>query len=89
MAATPAEQPEAVYREALKSAPQDYRLHESFAHFLDETDGLMEATPEQETGARLLLQYYFPYYVLGTLLKQQGRLGEERESLLKAAAWDA
>ncbi len=86
MAATPAPEARKIYLDALERAPRDFNLHQNFAEFLDATGNAKEAADEETTLCSLIPHYYFPYYSLGTLLKQQGRLAEAREALLKAAA---
>jgi len=86
MAATPVPEATDVYLAALKRAPQDYRIHENFAEFLEVTRDLKQATAERKTVCGLIPHYYFPYYSLGTLLKEQGQLADAQDSLLQAAA---
>lgn len=86
MDATPVSDAKAVYLEALKHAPDDYRLHENFADFLEITHDLAGAVEERKTVCGLIPHYYFPYYSLGRALKEQGQLAEAETALLKAAA---
>jgi tetratricopeptide (TPR) repeat protein len=73
-----------VYVEALKRAPADHGLHEAFAEFLEDTRDLAQAAAERQRVCELIPQYYFPYYSLATVLKDQGKLGPAREALLRA-----
>lgn len=86
MAATPAEEVRETYLAALKRAPNDFRLHENFAEFLEVTGDLKAATAERKLVCDLIPHYYFPYYLVGRLLREQGQLDEASSFLRSAAA---
>jgi len=75
-----------VYLLALRRAPENYRLHENYAEFLEATKDLKTAIAERKKICELNPEYYFPYYTLGVDLKEAGALAEAREALLKADA---
>ena len=79
------EQARIVYLSALSRAPENFRLHENYAEFLEDRKELPSAIAERRKVCELLPCYYFPWYALGTLLKDAGALGDAREALLKAA----
>jgi tetratricopeptide (TPR) repeat protein len=74
------------YLRALRRAPENFRLHENYAEFLEATDELNLAIVERRKVCELLPHTYFPYFTLGVDLKEAGALAEAREMLLKAAA---
>ena len=76
----------AVYVEALRRAPDDFKLHENFAEFLNDVHEGKAAIAERQKVCELIPHYYFPFFSLGELLRDQGRLPEALESLQKAAA---
>lgn len=75
-----------VYLRALGRAPENFRLHENYAEFLEARNELKPAIAERKKVCELIPGYYFPYYALGLDLKQAGDLAEAREALLKADA---
>ena len=75
-----------VYLRALRRAPENYRLHENYAEFLEATKDLKTAIAERKKVCELNPEYYFPYYTLGVDLKEAGDLAEAREAQLKADA---
>jgi tetratricopeptide (TPR) repeat protein len=75
-----------VYLRALRRAPEDFRLHENYAEFLEATHELKPAVAERRKVCELLPHYYFPHYSLGLTLKEAGELAEARQALLEAAA---
>jgi tetratricopeptide (TPR) repeat protein len=75
-----------IYSRALRRAPENYRLHENFAEFLEATQQLPLAIAERKKVCELVPYYYFPFYSLGVDLKDAGSFGEARDALLKAAA---
>ncbi len=83
-AASPAQARE-VYLEALRRAPQDHCLDENYAEFLEATHDLAQAIVERRKARDLIPHFYFPHFILGRLLKEQGRLPEALECLQKAA----
>jgi tetratricopeptide (TPR) repeat protein len=74
-----------VYLEALRRAPQDHNLHENYAEFLEATHDPAQAIVERQKVRELIPHFYFPHYILGRLLKEQGRLTEALACLQKAA----
>ncbi|HWH68033.1 MAG TPA: tetratricopeptide repeat protein, partial [Candidatus Sulfotelmatobacter sp.] len=86
MAATPHAQARTVYTEALQHDPDNYRLHDNYAEFLDLVGDLKEAAVERGKSRDLIPYYYFSHYSLGLVLKELGRLDEARDALLQAVA---
>ena len=76
----------ATYLRALRRAPDNFRLHENYAEFLEAMHELKPAIAEREKVCALIPYTYFPYYTLGMDLKESGALAETRAVLLKAAA---
>jgi tetratricopeptide (TPR) repeat protein len=74
------------YLRALRRAPENFRLHENYAEFLEAMHELKPAIAEREKVCELIPFTYFPYYALGVDLKDAGALPEAREALRKAAA---
>jgi tetratricopeptide (TPR) repeat protein len=75
-----------VYQRALRRAPEDYRLHENYAEFLEALREWPAAISAREKVCALLPHSYFPRYALGVDLKDAGALAEARAALLQAAA---
>ena len=84
LASAPTNEPRQVYLEALQRAPEDYRLHENFAVFLESIHALPEATTERRKIRELTPDYYFSEYSLGMVLKEQGQLAEAADCFKKA-----
>lgn len=80
-----AAQAQEIYLQALRRAPENFRLHENYAQFLEARHELQPAIAERKKVCELLPCYYFPYYALGVDLKDAGALAEARKTLLKAA----
>src|ERR1035437_4388223 len=74
------------YLRALRRAPEDFRLHENYAEFLEALHELKPAIAEREKVCELIPYTYFPYSALGVDLIDAGVLPEAREALRKAAA---
>ncbi|HLP76252.1 MAG TPA: tetratricopeptide repeat protein [Candidatus Paceibacterota bacterium] len=74
-----------VYQGALRRAPENVHLHESFAEFLEAVHDLNLAITERQKVCELIPNYYFPHYTLGIDLKEAGKLADARRALLKAA----
>jgi tetratricopeptide (TPR) repeat protein len=83
-----AAQAQQVYSRALARAPDDFRLHQNYAEFLEAIHDLKPAITERKKICDLLPHYYFPFYSLGLLLKEAGELPEARQALVKAALLD-
>jgi tetratricopeptide (TPR) repeat protein len=81
-----AEQAQQVYLRALARAPQNFRLHENYAEFLEARHEWKGAIAEREKVCEQLPCFYFPHYALGLDLKDAGALAEARGVLLKAAS---
>jgi tetratricopeptide (TPR) repeat protein len=77
-----------VYSRAIARAPEDFRLHQNYAEFLEAIHDLKPAIVERKKICELLPHYYFPFYSLGLLLKEAGELAEAKQALLKAASLD-
>ncbi len=73
-----------IYLRALRRRPEDSRLHENYAEFLEARKEFDLATVERRKVCELIPDYYFPYYALGLDLKDAGDLAGAREALLKA-----
>ena len=80
-AAAPARE---VYLTALKESPDDHRLHENFAEFLEETGALDEAAAEWRQVRGLIPHHHVAWFQEGRLLKRRGQL-EAAEPLLSQA----
>jgi tetratricopeptide (TPR) repeat protein len=74
----------ALYRDALLRRPNDFRLHENFAEFLEDIDHLSEAVTEWETVRGLIPHHFAAYVNLGRLLNRLSR-GEGARRNLEAA----
>lgn len=72
------------YLRALRRAPENFRLHENYAEFLEAMHEWNPATTERKKVCELIPDYYFPYYALGVDLKEAGALAEARDALQKA-----
>lgn len=81
-----AAQAQEVYLRALRRAPENFRLHENYAEFLEARHELKSAIAERKEVCELTPHYYFPFYALGVDLKEAGALAEARAALLKAFA---
>jgi len=76
----------AIYTEALKLAPDDPKLHENYAEFLNDVHESKAAIAERRRVCELIPHYYFPFFSLGELLRDQGQLAEAMDALRQAAA---
>jgi tetratricopeptide (TPR) repeat protein len=83
-----AAQAQQVYMRALRPAPENFRLHQNYAEFLESRHEWKAAVAERTKVCELLPYFYFPYYALGLDLKDAGALAEARQALLKAASLD-
>jgi tetratricopeptide (TPR) repeat protein len=81
-----AAQAQNVYSNALARAPQNFRLHQNYAEFLEAREEWKPAIAERAKVCDLLPGFYFPQFSLGLDLKDAGELSEAREALLKAAS---
>jgi tetratricopeptide (TPR) repeat protein len=73
-----------VYLTALRESPDDHRLHENFAEFLEETGALDEAAAEWRRVRELIPHHHVAWFQEGRLLKRLGKL-EAAEPLLSQA----
>lgn len=83
-----AAQAKQVYLRALDRAPDNFRLHQNYAEFLEARHDWKPAIAEREKVCEMLPYFYFPHYALGLDLKDAGALAEARAALLKAASLD-
>ena len=81
-----AAQAQNVYVQALARAPQNFRLHQNYAEFLEAREEWKPAIAERAKVCELLPGFYFPQFSLGLDLKDAGALPEARAALLKAAS---
>lgn len=75
-----------VYVEALRRSPEDFRLHENFAEFLEARREWKPAIAERKKVCELIPHSYFPHYALGLDLKDAGQLQEAHAALSDALA---
>jgi tetratricopeptide (TPR) repeat protein len=73
-----------VYLAALNASPDDHRLHESFAEFLEGTGALDEAAAEWRRLREVIPQHHVAWFQEGRLLKQRGKLAEAEPLLSQA-----
>lgn len=85
IASTPPEQAVQLYETALAGNPQDYRLHENFAEFLEAIHD-RRATLERQKVCELIPHFYFPFYRLGLDLEEDGQFAEALQAFTQAAA---
>jgi tetratricopeptide (TPR) repeat protein len=81
-----AAQAQKIYLQALARGPDNFRLHQNYAEFLEARREWKAAIAERQKVCELLPFFYFPHYALGLDLKDSGALPEARAMLLKAAA---
>jgi tetratricopeptide (TPR) repeat protein len=72
------------FLETLKTAPDDYFVHENFAQFLQSTGDLPQATAEWQRIHDLLPQDYFANFQLGRLLAGQEQWAGAEAALRQA-----
>jgi tetratricopeptide (TPR) repeat protein len=85
MESTPPAQAVQLYESALAARPDDYRLHENFAEFLEATHDPRAVTERQKV-CELIPHFYFPFYRLGLDLEDQGRFADALQAFKQAAA---
>jgi len=73
-----------VYATALKESPDDHRLHENYAEFLEGTGSLDEAAAQWGQVRELIPHHHLAWFHEGRLLRQCGKLAEA-EPLLRQA----
>lgn len=74
----------AVYEGALAKAPEDFRLRENYAEFLEATGDQPGAIAQWRRVAELLPHQAAPQFQLGRLLGREKKFAEAREALGKA-----
>ncbi len=72
------------YLAALKLDPDDHRLHENFAQFLEAVGNLPEAVAEWQRVRQLIPQHHAAYFQAGRLLVRQGKIQPGRALLSQA-----
>lgn len=75
-----------VYVAALRQAPDDHRLHENFAEFLEAVGDLPAATAEWRQVCNLIPQHHLAYFQVGRLSARQGKVAEAEAGLRRAVA---
>jgi len=73
-----------VYEQAVGRAPDDHRLHENFAEFLEATDQLAEAAQQWQHVRDLLPHHYLPWFHVGRLAARQRQYPEAETALGRA-----
>jgi tetratricopeptide (TPR) repeat protein len=73
-----------IYQDALRAAPEDHRLHENFAEFLDLSGDLQRAVNEWKRVSELIPQHHLAYFQTGRLLRRLGKLDDATQWLDKA-----
>jgi tetratricopeptide (TPR) repeat protein len=72
---------EEIYHAAIDRHPDDPRLHENFAEFLEATDNLEAAIESWQRVAELLPHHYAAFFQQGRLLSRLGRLDDALAAL--------
>jgi tetratricopeptide (TPR) repeat protein len=75
-----------VYLDALRATPDDHRLHENFAEFLDLAGDLPQAVTEWKRVSELIPLHHLAYFQAGRLLRRLGKLDEAARWLGQALA---
>ena len=81
-----AAQARAVYLAALKQAPDDHRLHENYAEFLEAVGDLSGATAQWQQVCDLIPQHHLAFFLVGRLSARQGKVAEAETALRRAVA---
>jgi len=81
-----AETARTVYQEALQAAPDDFRLHENFAEFLEVRGAWAEAAAQWETVRELIPHHHVAYFQVGRLALRLAKLPEAEQRLKEALA---
>ncbi len=79
-----AAQARAVYLAALKQAPDDHRLHENYAEFLEAVGDLPGATAQWQQVCDLIPQHHLAFFQVGRLSARQGQVAEAETALRRA-----
>jgi tetratricopeptide (TPR) repeat protein len=75
-----------VYTQAIKREPDDFRLYENFAEFLEALGDLKQAATQWQTVRELIPQHHVAYFQAGRLLAREGKLQEAEDLLRQAVA---
>jgi tetratricopeptide (TPR) repeat protein len=75
---------ETLYEGALARAPEDFRLHEAYAEFLEANGRFGEAQREWGSVRDLVPHHCVAYYHLARMLARQGKLAAANTNLAKA-----
>jgi len=73
-----------LYTQAIKRAPDDFRLHENFAEFLEATGELPRAIAEWQTVRGMIPHHHVAYFQAGRLLARAGKITEAEGELQHA-----
>ena len=73
-----------IYQEALERAPEDFRLHENFAQFLEAVGDLREAAAQWQRVRDGIPHHHLGWFETGRLLARQGQWGDAQAALSKA-----
>ena len=73
-----------IYQEAIRRAPDDFRLHMNYAAFLEATRNLKDAAAEWLQVRELLPHHYLAAYQIGRLSSALGQTEEARRWLSRA-----
>ncbi len=77
-------QARALYEDAIQRSPDDHRLHENYAEFLELTGDISHAEAEWEKVCDLIPFHFSGWYQTGRLLARLHRFSEARLNLQKA-----
>jgi Flp pilus assembly protein TadD len=72
------------YVTALERAPDDHRLREGFAEFLEAVGDLSEAAAQWERVSRVIPQHHVAYFQQGRLLAREGKFSDAERLLQKS-----
>jgi tetratricopeptide (TPR) repeat protein len=82
--ATNVEPARKIYLEAIRRAPEDFRLHVNYAAFLEAIQDMAGAEAEWKEVQGLVPHHYLAYFQIGRLLAEQGQAEQARHWLLRA-----
>lgn len=75
-----------LYLGAIERAPDDFRLHENFAEFLEDRGQIQAATEQWQRFRDLLPYHHLGWFQTGRLLARQGKLAEAQAALRHSLA---